>query len=59
MQYLVVEGTHTDPNDRATLLTDTAKTHGPMTEQQANALAKALVQRNVDDYYHRAWVVPA
>jgi len=57
MKYIVVEGTHSDPNDRNTLDHRTKKVHGPYdSEKEANDVAKALIQKNVDDYQHRAWV---
>lgn len=55
--FKVVEGTHTDPNDITTLDKESKKEYGPMTEQEANDLAKSLIQKNIDDYYHRAWVI--
>ena len=57
-RYWVVEGTHKDPNDIETLDHSTEQEHGPYsTEQQANVMAKSLIQRNIDDFYHRAWVI--
>lgn len=57
-RYWVVEGTHKDPNDIETLDHSTEQEHGPYsTEQQANDMAKSLIQRNIDDFYHRAWVI--
>lgn len=57
-RYWVVEGTHKDPNDIETLDHSTEQEHGPYsTEQQANDIAKSLIQRNIDDFYHRAWVI--
>ena len=55
--YYVVEGIHKDPNDINTLDPKTKKEHGPMEEITANELAKALIQKNIDDFYHRAWVI--
>ena len=26
-------------------------------KEEAEAVAKALIQKNVDDFYHRAWVI--
>lgn len=57
--FKVIEGTHTDPNDISTLEGHSRKEYGPMTEQEANEMAKSLIQKNIDDYYHRAWVVKA
>ena len=57
-RYWVVEGTHQDPNDPDTIDHTTEREHGPYsTEQQANDMAKSLIQRNIDDFYHRAWVI--
>jgi len=33
------------------------KRFGPFEETQANNFAKSLIQKNIDDFYHRAWVV--
>ena len=57
-QYWVLEGTHLDPNDQNTIDHSTEKQHGPYEdEEQASAQAKGLIQRNIDDFYHRAWVI--
>ena len=57
-RYWVIEGTHTDPNDQNTIDHDTEKQHGPYDDEgQATAVAKSLIQRNIDDFYHRAWVI--
>ena len=57
-RYWVVEGTHTNPNDQDTIDHNTEKEHGPFkSEQQATEMAKSLIQRNIDDFYHRAWVI--
>ena len=35
----------------------TKKTYGPyLTESQATEMATSLIQKNVDNFYHRAWV---
>ena len=26
-------------------------------EKEANQVAKGLIQKNIDDFYHRAWVI--
>ena len=26
-------------------------------KEEANQVAKGLIQKNIDDFYHRAWVV--
>ena len=56
-QYWVVEGTHKDPNDRDTIDHSTEKQYGPYeNEILANSQAMSLIQKNIDDFYHRAWV---
>lgn len=39
------------------IIKDTEKKFGPFEEVEANNLAKSLIQKNIDDFYHRAWVV--
>tara|TARA_B100000795_G_C22521143_1_gene331406 strand:+ start:317 stop:514 length:198 start_codon:yes stop_codon:yes gene_type:complete len=56
-KFYVIEGEHTDPNQIKTILKGTKKKHGPFEKQEANHVAKALIQKNIDDFYHRAWVV--
>jgi hypothetical protein len=55
--YYVIEGNHTDPNDQSTIDQSTENRYGPMSEDDADNLAKTLIQRNIDNYYHRAWVI--
>jgi len=55
--YYVIEGVHKDPNQIETILKETEKKHGPFEEQEANQIAKGLIQKNIDDFYHRAWVI--
>ena len=55
--FYVIEGEHTNPNEIETLLKNTEKKHGPFEEQEATQIAKGLIQKNIDDFYHRAWVV--
>ena len=55
--FYVIEGEHTDPNQIETILIDTKKKHGPFEEQEANQIAKGLIQKNIDNFYHRAWVI--
>ena len=34
------------------------KEYGPfVSKNEAELLAKSLIQKNVDDFYHRAWVI--
>ena len=55
--YIVIEGTHKNPNDIKTIDKTTEKIYGPFTESKANEFAKSLIQKNVDNFYHRAWVI--
>ena len=57
-KFIVVEGHHKDPNDFASLLEETKTIHGPfLSEEKADQVAKHLIQKNIDNYYHRAWVI--
>jgi hypothetical protein len=57
-RYWVVEGSHKDPNDKNSIDHSTEIKHGPFdTEIQARGMAKSLIQKNIDDFYHRAWVI--
>ena len=55
--YKVIEGKHKDPNDIDTLEEYSKKEYGPMNKKEADDLAQSLIQKNIDDYYHRAWVI--
>ena len=55
--FYVIEGEHTNPNEITTILKSSKKKHGPFEEQEANQIAKGLIQKNIDDFYHRAWVI--
>jgi|TARA_B110000881_G_C18506057_1_gene479614 hypothetical protein len=55
--FYVVEGIHKNPNQIETILKESEKKHGPFEEKEANNFAKSLIQKNIDDYYHRAWVI--
>ena len=55
--FYLIEGEHTDPNQIETMLTATKKQHGPFEELETNQIAKGLIQKNIDDFYHRAWVI--
>ena len=55
--FYVIEGIHKDPNEIKTILKNTRKKYGPFGEQEANQIAKNLIQKNIDDFYHRAWVL--
>ena len=56
-RYIVLEGIHKDPNNIETLDRSTQKTYGPLNKSKADELAQKLIQKNVDNFYHRAWVV--
>ena len=56
-KYIVIEGTHKNPNKFDTLVEKSKKIYGPYNEKKANEIAKGLIQKNIDDFYHRAWVV--
>ena len=55
--FYVIEGVHKDPNQIETILKETEKKYGPFEEKEANQIAKGLIQKNIDDFYHRAWVI--
>ena len=58
INYTVIEGSHKNPNEIKSIDEKTKKEYGPFTKKDdAEALAKSLIQKNVDDFYHRAWVV--
>ena len=56
-KYIVIEGTHKNPNKIETLNNKTRKIHGPFNKSKAEEVANGLIQKNVDNFYHRAWVV--
>ena len=55
--FIVIEGIHENPNNFETIDEKTKKIHGPFRKEQAELLAKSLIQKNVDNFHHRAWVV--
>ena len=56
--YTVIEGSHQNPNEMSTIDEKTRKEYGPFQKKEdALALAKSLIQKNIDDFYHRAWVI--
>ena len=58
INYSVIEGTHKNPNEINTLDEKTKKEYGPFAnKKEAESLAKSLIQKNIDDFYHRAWVI--
>ncbi len=58
ISYIVIEGSHKDPNEINSIDKQTKKEHGPFSKKEdAETLAKSLIQKNIDDFYHRAWVV--
>ncbi len=56
-KYIVIEGTHKNPNKIETLNSKTRKIHGPYSKSKAEEIANGLIPKNVDNFYHRAWVV--
>jgi len=58
INYIVIEGIHKNPNEIETISIDSRKQYGPFNnKKEAEALAKSLIQKNIDDFYHRAWVL--
>ena len=58
INYSVIEGSHKNPNEMKTIDNKTKKEYGPFKKkEEAETVAKALIQKNVDDFYHRAWVI--
>tara|TARA_B100000524_G_scaffold2609_1_gene1593 strand:+ start:813 stop:1010 length:198 start_codon:yes stop_codon:yes gene_type:complete len=58
INYIVVEGSHKNPNEMSTIDEKSKKEYGPfVSKNEAELLAKSLIQKNVDDFYHRAWVI--
>ena len=56
-KFYVITGIHKDPNKIESIIKSSKKSFGPFEEIEANNLAKNLIQKNIDDFYHRAWVV--
>ena len=54
LSYSVIEGSHKNPNEIKTIDEKTKKVHGPFSKKED---AESLIQKNVDDFYHRAWVI--
>ena len=46
-----------NPNKIDTLDEQTKVIHGPYNKEEANKVAKGLIQKNIDNFYHRAWVI--
>ena len=58
INYIVIEGSHKNPNEISSIYKKTKKEYGPFTSKnEAETLAKSLIQKNIDDFYHRAWVI--
>ena len=58
INYMVIEGSHQNPNEIETIIKETKKEHGPFKDKvEAEVLAKSLIQKNIDNFYHRAWVI--
>ena len=56
-KFIVIEGIHKNPNDLSTINKKSEKIYAPYSESRAHELAKSLLQKNVDNFYHRAWVL--
>ena len=48
--YMVIEGTHKNPNDKSTIIKKTKKIYGPFNKKKAEDFAAGLIQKNVDNY---------
>ena len=55
--FIVIEGIHKNPNNIDTLDEKTKIIHGPYNKKEAEIVAKGLIQKNIDNFYHRAWVI--
>mgnify|MGYP001249345859 FL=1 len=55
--FIVIEGIHKNPNNIDTLDEKTKIIHGPYDKKKAEEVAKGLIQKNIDNFYHRAWVL--
>ena len=55
--FIVIEGIHKNPNNIDTIDDLKKKIHGPFDKHEAEIFAKGLIQKNIDNFYHRAWVV--
>ena len=56
--YWVLSGEHTNPMMIMTLLEKTKRVDGPFdTVKEANQFALTIMQKNIDNYYHRAHVL--
>lgn len=56
--YWVLSGEHTNPMMVMTLLEKTKRVDGPFdTVKEANQFALNIMQKNIDNYYHRAHVL--
>ena len=55
--FIVIEGIHKNPNKINTIDEKTKIIHGPYSKKKAEIIAKGLNQKNIDNFYHRAWVI--
>ena len=55
--YIVIEGSHQNPNNMDTIDKKTQIIYGPFDKKEAENLAQSLIQKNIDNFYHRAWVI--
>ena len=58
INYIVIEGSHKNPNEIETINKNTKKEYDTfLKKKEAETFAKSLIQKNIDDFYHRAWVI--
>lgn len=58
INYYVIHGPHKDPNNINTLDHTQVKELGPFdTEERAKEEQLSIMRKNIDDYYHRAYIV--
>ena len=55
-KHYVIEGEFIDPNDMTTIRSG-KKIHGPYTEERAKEIQMELIRKNVDNYYHNAYII--
>jgi len=56
--FIVIEGIHKNPKNIDTIEKITKKIYGPFNNfKKADNLAQDLIKKNIDNFYHHAWVV--
>jgi 2-phosphoglycerate kinase len=53
--HIVIEGIHKNPNNIDTLDHKTKTFMALLIKKKQRKLAKGLIQKNIDNFYHRAW----